>query len=70
MEKYEEKQKLTCFMKKVNQDFCPLPTTKKSLREKFIYFYRPYSFEANTKLGLEYDQDVDWGKESDLNKLL
>ena len=57
-------------MKKVNQDFCPLPTTKKSLREKFIYFYRPYSFEANTKLGLEYDQDVDWGKESDLNKLL
>ena len=66
--KYEEKQKRTCFMRKVNLDFNPIPK-KGSLRDKFVYFYKPYSFEANTKRGMEFDEDVDWEKAKKLYDL-
>ena len=61
--KFEEKKKQeqTSVFQTLEADFCPIPA-KGDLREKFIYFYKPYNFEANTKTKMTFDEDVDWEK--------
>ena len=45
----------------------PMPVGK--LAEKFIYFYRPYSFDINVKRFMTFDDEVDQEKVKNLNEL-
>jgi hypothetical protein len=41
-------------VEEMQHNFCPIPNKK--LADKFIYFYKPYSFNINTSRYMTFDE--------------
>ena len=42
------------------------PAPSEDLIEKFIYFYKPYSFQGNTKKFMTFSDEIQEGNRDDL----